>query len=167
MPREGKLLGKDVDNNGQLPLRSARNSHQVREQSFTCLAECLVFKYRKALGAGVTWTPAICALQVSKLVSLHQGFQGSTGSPGSLSEKADLETAAPVLTEQWRRRWMGAKEDEQIEIGPMIGRGGYGKVFKGDNNNNLLHFAQVESQADLMSHACPRQAIPWPKAVQR
>ena len=77
-------------------------------------------------------------MQVSKLVSLHKGFQGSTGSPGSLSEKADLETAAPVLTEQWRKRWMGAKEDEQIEIGPMIGRGGYGKVFKGDNNNNLL-----------------------------
>ena len=77
-------------------------------------------------------------LQVSKLVSLHQGFQGSTGSPGSLSEKADLETAAPVLTEQWRQRWMGAKEDEQIEIGPMIGRGGYGKVFKGDSTQLIL-----------------------------
>ena len=70
--------------------------------------------------------------QAPKLVSLHQAFQGSMGSPGSLSERADLETAAPVLTEQWRKRWMGAKEDEQIEIGPMIGRGGYGKVFKGD-----------------------------------
>ena len=76
--------------------------------------------------------------KVSKLVSLHQGFQGSTGSPGSLSEKADLETMAPVLTEQWRKRWMGAKEDEQIEIGPMIGRGGYGKVFKGDFAQGIL-----------------------------
>ena len=102
-------------------------------------------------------------VQVSKLVSLHKGFQGSTGSPGSLSEKADLETAAPVLTEQWRKRWMGAKEDEQIEIGPMIGRGGYGKVFKGDNN----HLAQAESQADLMSHACLREAMAWPKATRR
>ena len=87
-------------------------------------------KSGRADGPRLTCIPLAHA--VSKLVSLHQGFQGSTGSPGSLSEKADLETVAPVLTEQWRKRWMGAKEDEQIEIGPMIGRGGYGKVFKGD-----------------------------------
>ena len=38
--------------------------------------------------------------------------------------KAALDVGTPVLTEQWRKRWMGAKGDEQIEIGPMIGRGG-------------------------------------------
>ena len=34
------------------------------------------------------------------------------------------EEARPMLTEQWRKRWMGAKGGEQIEIGPLIGRGG-------------------------------------------
>lgn len=50
---------------------------------------------------------------------------GGPGTPGS------KEGQEPMLSEQWRKRWMGAKEDEQIEIGPLIGRGGYGKVFKG------------------------------------
>ena len=30
-------LGKDVDSDSQLPLQSARASHQFREQSLTCL----------------------------------------------------------------------------------------------------------------------------------
>ena len=38
--------------------------------------------------------------------------------------KVEADGGTPVLTEQWRKRWMGAKGDEQIEIGPMIGRGG-------------------------------------------
>lgn len=43
---------------------------------------------------------------------------------GSTNGRAESEVGTPVLTEQWRRRWMGAKGEEQIEIGPMIGRGG-------------------------------------------
>ena len=34
-------LGKGVDSDGQLPPQSARASHQFREQSLTCLVECL------------------------------------------------------------------------------------------------------------------------------
>ena len=30
------VAGKDVDNDGQLPLQSARGSHQLRERSLTC-----------------------------------------------------------------------------------------------------------------------------------
>jgi hypothetical protein len=63
------------------------------------------------------------------LASLPEGFRRSeVGGPGTPGSKDGLE---PMLSEQWRKRWMGAKEDEQIEIGPLIGRGGYGKVFKG------------------------------------
>ena len=44
---------------------------------------------------------------------------------GSLDDKMELEGGGtPILTEQWRKRWMGAKGGEQIEIGPLIGRGG-------------------------------------------
>jgi len=62
------------------------------------------------------------AVQTPKLVSLPEGYsQDPLGSPGSNGE---MEGGRPVLTEQWRKRWMGAREDEQIEIGPLIGRGG-------------------------------------------
>ncbi len=44
---------------------------------------------------------------------------------GSLDDKMESEGGGtPILTEQWRKRWMGAKGGEQIEIGPLIGRGG-------------------------------------------
>lgn len=62
------------------------------------------------------------AVQMPKPASLPEGYsQDPLGSPGSNGE---MEGGRPVLTEQWRKRWMGAREDEQIEIGPLIGRGG-------------------------------------------
>ena len=105
-------------------------------------------------------------VQAPKLVSLHQRFQGSTGSPGSLSEKGDLETTTPVLTEQWRKRWMGAKEDEQIEIGPMIGRGGYGKVFRGDLKQGILS-ATAEASFQTMMRCSPAALLAcWSNATR-
>ena len=35
------------------------------------------------------------------------------------------------LPEHWRKRWLGPLQGEQVEIGPLLGRGGYGKVYKG------------------------------------
>ena len=72
-------------------------------------------------------TRAHCAAQTTPKLD-GQGSQGlspeALGTLGTVGTKMDLDGGAPVLTEQWRKRWMGAKGDEQIEIGPLIGRGG-------------------------------------------
>ena len=57
-----------------------------------------------------------------KLTGPPQGL--SLEALGGVEGKPEAEGGMPLLTEQWRKRWMGAKGDEQIEIGPMIGRGG-------------------------------------------
>ena len=92
-------------------------------------------------------------MQAPKLASLPEGFKRSeVGGPGS---KEGLE---PMLLEQWRKRWMGAKEDEQIQIGPLIGRGGYGKVFKG-----AAHALSVVGTIGIviMMVRCRDEALDW------
>lgn len=53
------------------------------------------------------------------------------GSLGSQSRDG-LKLESGVLAEHWRKRWLGPLKEEQVEIGPLLGRGGYGKVYKGE-----------------------------------
>lgn len=46
------------------------------------------------------------------------------------------------LPDHWKQRWLGPLEDEQVEVGPLLGRGGYGRVYKGAPSDHaccLLH----------------------------
>ncbi|BDA45748.1 probable mitogen-activated protein kinase kinase kinase 11 at C-terminar half [Coccomyxa sp. Obi] len=56
-----------------------------------------------------------------------QGKQlGSLDSPALDGIKVD----GVGLPEHWRKRWLGPLKEEQVEIGPLLGRGGYGRVYK-------------------------------------
>jgi hypothetical protein len=72
----------------------------------------------------------IMLIQSQKLGSL-QSEQHDTLEAGGFKLEGN------VVPDTWRKRWLGPLEDEQVEIGPLLGRGGYGKVYKGA----LLHFA--------------------------
>ncbi len=52
---------------------------------------------------------------------------GSLDSPALEGIKVD----GVGLPEHWRKRWLGPLKEEQVEIGPLLGRGGYGRVYKG------------------------------------
>ncbi|KAK9842248.1 hypothetical protein WJX81_002584 [Elliptochloris bilobata] len=54
---------------------------------------------------------------------------GSAGTPAQGS--AGDTGQGQLFPELWRLRWLGPLEDEQVEVGPLLGRGGYGRVFKG------------------------------------
>lgn len=59
-----------------------------------------------------------CPVQGAKLGSLEQ----------DALEAGGYNTEGQVMPEVWRKRLLGPLEDEQVEIGPLLGRGGYGKV---------------------------------------
>jgi hypothetical protein len=45
-------------------------------------------------------------------------------------ESVDTMSMSPHGT-LWQLRYLGPLEDEQVEIGPLLGRGGFGRVYKG------------------------------------
>ncbi len=78
--------------------------------------------------------PHFFALPRRREVGPGAGGRGDTG--GSAGGAAGLagrsgEPSQGLLPELWRLRWLGPLEDEQVEVGPLLGRGGYGRVFKG------------------------------------
>ena len=66
---------------------------------------------------------------------VRAGRQGtgpaSGGAAGNSAQMMKLVTDGATLTDHWKQRWLGPLEDEQVEVGPLLGRGGYGKVYKG------------------------------------
>lgn len=78
---------------------------------------------------------------------------------GSLESRSSLDGKVldgVGLPEHWRKRWLGPLQEEQVEIGPMLGRGGYGKVYKGGPFPWLLTLSSHLSNhcvAQLTSHA--------------
>ncbi len=57
--------------------------------------------------------------------------------------KSVSSEAIPLPAELWRLRRLGPLDEERVEIGPILGRGGYGKVFKGTNLAHLTPPAVV------------------------
>lgn len=55
---------------------------------------------------------------------------GGSQVPKLDEEPVDAMSLSPHGT-LWQLRYLGPLEDEQVEIGPLLGRGGFGRVYKG------------------------------------
>ncbi|EIE22674.1 kinase-like protein [Coccomyxa subellipsoidea C-169] len=75
----------------------------------------------------------LAAMQGAKIASLE--------SRSSLDGKVMDGVSLP---EHWRKRWLGPLQGEQVEIGPLLGRGGYGKVYKGRWKSAMVAVKIVE-----------------------
>jgi hypothetical protein len=68
----------------------------------------------------------LCRSQGAKIGSLQNEHEAL--------EAGRFKLDGTGVPETWRQRWLGPLEDEQVEIGPLLGRGSYGKVYKGEFN---------------------------------
>lgn len=62
----------------------------------------------------------------------------SDGLQSTFSQYVGSPLGAAAHPELWLLRKFGPLADEQVEIGPLIGQGGYGRVYKGAHNCFLL-----------------------------
>ncbi len=68
--------------------------------------------------------------------ALHQGTPRADSRQPSQDNtiRSPSSDAITLPADLWRLRRLGPLDEEHVEIGPILGRGGYGKVFKGTNS---------------------------------
>lgn len=59
------------------------------------------------------------------------------------------------LLQHARTRRLGALDEEQVEVGPLLGRGSFGRVYKGERATPLGQIMAVGAAALLHSRSCP------------
>ncbi|KAK9826363.1 hypothetical protein WJX81_002338 [Elliptochloris bilobata] len=85
-------------------------------------------------------TSASLELATANRMLASRGSAVSTP-PGSGSQSSKLPP------ELWRLRWLGPLHDEQVEVGPLLGRGSFGRVYKGRWTSSLVAIKIVDHLA--------------------
>lgn len=62
-------------------------------------------------------------------------FSGEDPPPNCKSEESVESSASQPHGTLWQLRYLGDLEDEHVEIGPLLGRGGFGRVYKGEDRS--------------------------------